>query len=278
MAMEPSRFSTHRPTNLYIWPVKHPRLVILLIHGLGEHAGRYAHVARFFNEHGIAVLAADLPGHGRAAGPRGHARGLKHLFQTVDQLMEEAARHYSGVPVVLYGHSMGGNVVLNYLLRRRPDVAGVIATSAWIRLPEPPPAVKVAAGRIMRYVWPSLALPNGLDPEAISRDPEVVRAYREDPLVHDKISAALGAGMLDAARYLDTWQGELAVPVLLMHGSADRLTAWQGSSEFAERANGPVTFQLWEGGYHELHNDPQKEQVLTAMIEWLEQKVLPSIG
>ena len=276
--MKHAQSSTDRPTNPCIWSVNDPRLVILLVHGLGEHAGRYAHVARFFNEHGIAVLAADLPGHGRAAGPRGHARGLKHLFQTVDQLMEEAARRYPGLPVVLYGHSMGGNVVLNYLLRRRPAVAGVIATSAWIRLREPPPALKVAAGRVMQYVWPSLALPNGLDPMAISRDPEVVRAYQEDPLVHDRISAALGAGMLDAARYLDTWQGELSVPVLLMHGSDDRLTAWQGSSEFAERANGPVTFQLWQGGYHELHNDLQKEQVLRAMLEWLEQQVLPSRG
>ncbi len=272
--MEPSQPSSNHPTNLYSWPVENPRLVILLVHGLGEHAGRYAHVARFFNEHGMAVLAADLPGHGRTSGPRGHARGLKHLFQTVDQLMEEAEKCFPGVPKVLYGHSMGGNVVLNYLLRRQPDVAGVIATSSWIRLPEPPPAAKVAAGRVMQYLWPSLALPNGLDPAAISRDPEVVRAYKEDPLVHDKISAALGASMLDAARYLDTWRGKVPVPVLLMHGSEDRLTAWQGSSEFAERADGPVTFQLWEGGYHELHNDLQQEEVLAAILAWLEQQVL----
>lgn len=265
---------SNEPSPLYQWPVEQARLALLLVHGLGEHAGRYAHVARFFNERGIAVLGIDMPGHGRSPESRGHARGLHHLFCRVEALRAQATRLFEGVPQVLFGHSMGGNVVLNYLLRRKPDVRAVIAASPWIRLPQPPPTIKVFAGRLMRYVWPSLALSNGLDPTAISGDPQVVEAYINDPLVHDRISAALGASMLDAAKFLDTYSGKVSVPLLLLHGSADRLTDWRGTSEFAERLEGPVTFQLWEGGYHELHNDLQKQQVLQAVYEWLDTRVL----
>ncbi len=262
------------PSPFRRWPVEQARLVLAIVHGLGEHAGRYAHVARFFNERGIAVLAADMPGHGHSPDPRGHARGLDHLLERVEELRAQATHLFPGVPQVLFGHSMGGNAVLNYLIRRKPAVRAVIATSPWIRLPQPPPAAKVFVGRLMRHIWPSLTLPNGLDPTGISRDPKVVDDYLRDPLVHDRISAALGASMLDAAKFLDTYSGQVHVPLLLLHGSADRLTDWRGTSELAERLEGPVTFQLWEGGYHELHNDLQKRQVLQAVYDWLQARVL----
>ncbi len=259
---------------LYHWPIASPSGVVLILHGLGEYGGRYAHVAQFFNERNLAAMAVDFPGHGHSPGPRGHARGLEHLFQYIDYLMQQATEHYPDVIKVLYGHSMGGNAALNYLIRKKPSIAALITSSAWIRLPQAPPIVKVLAAKVMRYIWPSLTLPNGLDVSGLSRDEDVVARYMTDPLVHDRISTALGASMLEAAQFLDQWQGSIDVPVLLIHGDADRITAYQGSFDFAERVRGPVTCQVWAGGYHELHNEPEKGKVLHSVYKWLERKVL----
>ena len=165
------------------------RGVLCIVHGMGEHSGRYAHVAEFFGKHGFATIADDHYGHGKSQGKRGHVASFEYFLEGVDNLLEEAEKTFPGIPKILYGHSLGGNIVLNYVTRKSPDLAGVVSTSAWLKLYMTPPRFKVWLAKKMDNIFPSYAENNGLDVTRISRDPEVVKKYKTDPLVHKKISA-----------------------------------------------------------------------------------------
>jgi alpha-beta hydrolase superfamily lysophospholipase len=164
---------------------------------------------------------------------------------------------------------LGGNLVLNYALRRRPRLAGVIATSPLLRLAFQPPAVKVTLGRIMNSLWPAFSQASGLETKALSRDPEVVRVYENDPLVHDHVSARMFMSFYQAGLWALEHAAEFPLPLLIMHGSADRLTSAEASREFADHVPGDCTFKLWDGLYHETHNEPQKQEVFNFLLTWL---------
>jgi alpha-beta hydrolase superfamily lysophospholipase len=250
-------------------PKPPPRDVVCLVHGLGEHSGRYAHVAEAFGLAGYATLALDQRGHGKTSGPRGQAPSFEAFMDDIGRLLQEADRRYPGLPQYLYGHSMGGSFVLNYVLQRRPRLAGVIASAPALETAFTPPAWKVAIGKLLVNWWPGLTLPNGLEVDSISRDPEVVRRYREDPLVHRRLSARLGLDLLRYGRWALDHAAEFSLPLLLMHGGADRLTSAQASREFAARAGEGCTLKIWKGFFHELHNEPEKELVLDYVVDWL---------
>lgn len=252
------------------WPAENPRAAILLIHGQGEHIGRYDHVAQWFNAKGIAVLGYDHQGYGRSEGRRGHAKNLEVLLNDVGQALDEIRRLYPGLPVFLYGHSMGGNIVLNYFFRRQPAVSGVIATGPWVRLAFEAPALKIMAGRLLRYLLPNLRLPNGLAVHFLSHDPQVVEAYQRDPLVHNLLSAGAGIALLEGANWLDRYAGASSVPLLLMHGGADKITSAPATRELAARLKGDITHREWPDLYHEIHNEKDKEAVFAYTLAWME--------
>ena len=247
--------------------------VVCLVHGLGEHSGRYEHLAAFLNQAGYALLAFDLRGHGKSGGQRGYAPSYEALLDDIARLLDEAANRYPDLPRFLYGHSLGGNLVINYALRRRPQLAGVIATGPFFRAAFEPPAWKLTLARIMYNLWPTLSLSNELDRQALSRDPEVVQAYDEDPLVHDRLTPRLTMDMFQAGLWALEHASELSLPLLLMHGSADRLCSVQASREFAARAGDRCTLKIWDGFYHEIHNEPEQEQVFEYLLEWLNSRV-----
>lgn len=246
-----------------------PTAVIALVHGMGEHAMRYKHVAEYFNQLNIAMVSIDHRGHGRSTGKRGHTPSYDALMHDLEILLKKTNEEYPGVPVILYGHSMGGNLVLNFLIRKKPMVKGAIVTAPYLRLAFEPPAWKVKLGKLSAGILPSLSQPTGLDSKAISRDEEVVRMYEKDPLVHDKITSAFFVNVHFAGPYAIEHAKEIEVPVLLMHGTADRLTSVEGSKEFASRAGNNVELKIWEGLYHELHNEPEKIEVLDYEANWL---------
>jgi alpha-beta hydrolase superfamily lysophospholipase len=167
---------------------------------------------------------------------------------------------------------MGGNLALNYALRRRPQLSGLIATGPWLRAAFDPPAWRVKIGRVLHTVAPGLPQPSGLDVTAVSRDAAVVRAYRDDPLNHDKISLRVYFSCYAAGLWALERAAEFPLPLLLMHGGADRLTSAAASREFAERVNGDCTFKLWDGLYHEIHNEPEQQQVFAAITAWLKER------
>lgn len=246
------------------------RGAVCLVHGIGEHVGRYAHVAEAFNAAGYALLAHDICGHGCSGGAKGHIESYADLLHDITHLLEETAQRYPALPHFLYGHSLGGNLVLNYALRNRPKLAGVIATGPQLRLAFEPPASKVFMARVMSRVYPAYSQATGLETAALSRDPEVVRAYENDPLVHDRISTRLYIeAIVEAAQWALDHAGEFSLPLLLMHGGADRLTSPEGSRAFAAKVRGDCTLKIWDGLYHEIHNEPEKDQVIGFMVNWL---------
>ncbi|MEM4409058.1 MAG: alpha/beta hydrolase [Candidatus Caldarchaeum sp.] len=247
-----------------------PKAVICLVHGLGEHSGRYEHVAEVLTATGYAILTFDLRGHGRSAGPRGHMPSFDAFMRDIDRLLLQAEIRYPAKPRFLYGHSLGGILVLNYALRRKPDLRGMVVTSPGLRTALEEQKAKVTLVRLLGSLFPSLALPSGLDPRTLSHDQTVVQAYIHDPLVHDKITLGFGKIMLDVIPWTFAHAHELSLPLLLMHGTDDALTYARGSEEFARLAGEKVTLKLWPGLYHELHNEPQKREVLQSMIEWLD--------
>jgi alpha-beta hydrolase superfamily lysophospholipase len=246
-----------------------PKALILLVHGLGEHAGRYKEWAQRFNNVGISFRSFDLPGHGNSAGKRGVMPPLDIIYNMFDDIIDGISADLDGVPLFLYGHSMGGGLVLNYLIERKPSVRGAIVTSPWIRLTEEPPKSKLLLATIAKKIMPGLTQPSGLNSDSLSHDPEVVAAYRNDPLVHGMISAGLFASMTAAAAETLERASEISIPILLAHGRDDMATSPAGSVDVA--GSTPLaTLKLWEGGYHELHNDLVKDEHFTFIIEWIE--------
>jgi acylglycerol lipase len=251
-------------------PAEGTRAVVALVHGLGEHSGRYAHVASALAAAGYALVAFDLRGHGCSEGQRGHAPSWETLLDDVGILLRESASRFPERPVFLYGHSFGGNLVLSYILRRKSQLAGAIVTDPVLRTAFQPPAWKIKLGETLYSLWPTFALGNELDPKGLSHDPNVVSAYVNDPLVHNRVSARMAMDMLRAGEWAIAHAGELTVPLLLMHGASDPVCSPQASQEFAQSAaQGACTLKLWDNLYHEIHNEPEQGLVFQSMIDWL---------
>ncbi len=244
---------------------------IALVHGLGEHIWRYQHVAAAINTAGYSLVGIDLPGHGRSGGPRGHS-SYDLILDEIDHLLGETKKRYPGAPTFLYGHSLGGALVLYYALKQRPALRGVIATSPGLLPGDPVPEAKVLLAKIMSRIAPAFTLENGLDLNNLSEDAAVITTYKSDPLVHSRVSALLGRDLLAKGAWIQANAGHFPLPLLLMVGSADHLISPQAVADFAQAVPvDKITYKVWEGLYHETHNSPQKQQVLQYLIDWLNQ-------
>ena len=250
-------------------PKGRPKGVLALVHGLGEHCGRYAHVGAALADKGYALLGFDLRGHGKSGGQRGHTPTYDTLLNDITVFLQQVEERYPDLPRFLYGHSLGGSVVLNYALKRKPDLHGVIATAAWLKLAFTPPAAKVMLGKLMNNIAPGFTQANGLDTTALSRDSEVVSNYVNDPLVHNKISARMFIGIYENGLWALEHAAEFPLPLLLMHGTNDQIISVEGSKEFAAKMGSKATLKLFNGLYHEIHNEPEKAEVFKEMVDWL---------
>ena len=250
-------------------PDKNPKAVVSLLHGLGEHSGRYAHVGKALTDAGFVLAGFDLRGHGKSGGPRGHTPSYDALMDDTDMFIDLIAGRYPGSPRFLYGHSLGGNLVINFGLRRKAELVGVISTGPWLQLAFQPPTSKVLLGKMMNNILPGFSQASGLETAALSRDPAVVEAYVNDPLVHDRISARMFVNLFDSGLWVLDHATEFPLSLLLMHAGADRITSVEASSQFAASAGDKVTLRIWDGLYHEIHNEPEQERVFTFMIEWM---------
>jgi len=250
-------------------PGENLRAVIILVHGIGEHIHRYDHWAAMFNKEEIGFVGVDLPGHGLSDGTRGDIKNYNLLREMIDILIKSCNKTFPGCPIYLYGHSLGGGIVLDYLLRRKPKIKGAIVTSPYLRLAFEPPKIKLVLASVMKHLLPGLIQPTGLNADQLSHDKAVVEKYKTDPLVHGKISVRLYSESAEAANYSLTHASELKVPTLILHGSDDLILSVEGSREFAGKAN-MVELKIWEGGYHELHNEPFKDEVFKYIMNWIE--------
>jgi len=245
------------------------RGVVVLVHGKGEHSGRYRHVAESFAADGMAVLAFDQLGHGRTEGKRGHADSYEELMDGIDRLLEEANARYPGTPIFLYGHSMGGNIMINYVLRRQPRLAGAIATGPWLKLAESGrPLPLEILSRLTRQMKRRREQSPPL-PTYLTTDPAMLARLAADPLGHGQFSAKLFFAIRKAGLWALEHTDELSVPMLILHGGDDTVTSLEASRQFAERAGSLCAFQEWPGLRHELHNELRREEVFAAVQAWM---------
>ncbi len=253
-----------------VWePEEKARAVLVLVHGLGEHIQRYQHVADKLNARGIALLGFDQQGHGRSGGKRGVINSTEGLMEDITRAVTLTKEMYPGLPIFLYGHSMGAVEVLYYGLNGPEIPTGIIATSPSLDTASMSAAQR-ALVRLLKNVLPGLAVNNGLPIDGLSRYAVSNQAYRDDPLVHPKASVRLAAFMMEAAENVMGRTSEWDVPLYLAHGSDDPICPVNGSDQFAQRLGNKVTYKRWDGLYHETHNEPEKDVVIAAMLDWVE--------
>jgi alpha-beta hydrolase superfamily lysophospholipase len=258
------------------WSPANVKAVVCLVHGFAEHSGRFAHVAERLGKDGYAVLAFDQFGHGRTTGPRGYSPSLDASLDSIGILLTEAEKRFPRLPKFLYGHSMGGNMVLNYILRRKPKINGAVATAPWLKLGFDPPAIKLMLAKVMKNIYPKWPEKADLDTNAISRDKEEVRKYENDPLVHNTARAGTFFDTYNAGLWAIDHAAELTIPVIILHGTDDKLISHSGSEQFAAKAPPALlTFKSLPGYYHEIHNEPaaDREKVFVEIVTWLNSKI-----
>jgi lysophospholipase len=244
--------------------------VIVLVHGVGEHSGRYDHVVTRLVDAGYAVHALDHRGHGRSDGPRAFIEDMDHAVADVDTLVDRAVAAHPDVPVFMLGHSMGGLIALRYALAHQDRLAGLVLSAALAQL-NPVPKPLELVGRALSVIAPRAPL-IAIDPELVSRDPAVVAAYRSDPLVHHgKIPARTAAQIADAVERLPSAVGAITVPTLILYGTADELCPPAGSVMLGERIGaGDLIVTAYDGLFHEILNEPERERVFDDIVGWLD--------
>lgn len=251
-----------------------PKAIITLVHGLGEHIGRYDHVAKFFNLNQISVYGFDHRGHGKSSGKRGHIGDSQDFIDDIDTLIETAKKENPDVPVILYGHSMGGNMVLFYTLKKKPEIQGVICTSPGLGTGTPVPPAKLMLAKILKTLMPSMTMDNGLDVNNLSRNPQVVKAYQEDPLVHPMVSTKLAMDMFSNGDWIIENADKFDLPLLLLQGEKDHIVNLEKTKLFASKvSSSKINFNIFPELYHELHNEFEQEQVLQYILNWINKQV-----
>ena len=261
------------------WSRPRPLASVVISHGFGEHSGRYGVLVEKLVAAGFAVTRYDLRGHGKSGGKRGHAPSYETYLDDLVEVINYAREQWPALPMFLFGHSMGGGLVLNYVLRR--DVAsikGVIATGPWLRLAFQPPAWKTKLAQVIAGILPGLSMPTNLDAHRLSHDPSIAKAVENDHLMNHVISAASFMGCVGAGVYALANANNWRLPLLLMHGGDDAITDIKASEAFfAAVPDGDKTFKAWPGMYHEILHEIDAEPVYQTIIDWLNQRVIEKV-
>jgi acylglycerol lipase len=248
-----------------------PKAVVMLVHGLGEHSGRYGHVADRLTAAGYAVHALDHRGHGKSEGKRVFVKSYDEFMADLIQFRGYIEARHPGRPLFVLGHSMGGNLAVGHALDHQAGIAGLALSGPALAVSDALSPVQIKIFKLIAKVAPG-ARPEGLDANAISRDPAVVEAYRADPLVYTgKMSAGIGAALIGAMERFPARYPSLALPLLIMHGTDDQLADISGSKALeAGAVNADVTTHYYERLYHEIFNEPEQAQVLDDLVAWLD--------
>lgn len=238
---------------------------VVLVHGLGEHSGRYDKLIKILNNAGFALYTFDWPGHGKSGGKRGHAT-IEQAMEIIDSIIEEI-----GEKPFIFGHSLGGLTVIRYAETRPNRIQGLMASSPALAKSPKTPSFMVPLAKVLGTLIPTITLSNGLDPKFLSRNKEAVKKYVEDELVHDRISAALGKSVFENMKKAHQEAEKIKVPVLLLIGTADIITPPEGAIKFFERLKvEDKSIKKFNGAYHEIFDDPEwGEEFHDTIVKWL---------
>jgi len=270
-------FNGARDASVYwqCWqPDTAPGALLLIAHGAGEHSARYEELASFFTDQGYVVAALDHPGHGNSAGTYGHIERLEDLVETLEIFRCRLRAEYPKLPFFLIGHSMGGLVSCLYLLRQQQDFVGCVLSGPAIKSEIKPPFLQLLLIRFLSMVAPKTRVLQ-LEASGVSRDPAVVEAYINDPLVnHDKMTARMVAELFGGMHRIQAEAKKITLPLLLLHGAEDVMASPEGSRFLYENAGSQDKhIEIFPGVYHEIFNEPEREAIFTDVVEWCDSRL-----
>ncbi|MEO1124227.1 MAG: lysophospholipase [Cyanobacteria bacterium J06639_16] len=268
-----TRLTTARGLDLHcrVWRSRQPTLgVLVLVHGLGEHLGRYDSVATALNQAGITVAGFDLPGHGRSAGQRGHINHWQDYRQSLQQFVTVMATQFPSAPLFLMGHSLGAMIALDFAMQDWFPLQGLIISGTPLVPTSVQSPIKVLVVRLLSPIFPRLSLKTGVQPAALSRDRMLLERDRQDALIHNVATLRWGAEMLDAIARIKANPNKISHPVLMMHGDCDTISAIAGAQTFFDAIPAAdKTFNIYPGSHHEPHNDLDADQVMSDLTDWI---------
>lgn len=268
--------SDHTDRYRRTWLPLEPKRVLILVHGFAEHLGRYDEMAMYFARRGFAVHGYDQLGHGRTPGPRGHADRFDRLLEDLSRFIDLVALDHPNLPITLLGHSMGGLVVAATAALHHPPVDRIVLSGALLRLGGGGlrQSASLMAARLLSAVTPRFGIATGLDAAGISRDPEVVRRYREDPFVKDRMSVRFAAGLNQMVERVAASAGSVERPMLILHGAEDWIASPLGSQQFFAGLNPQVAeasdLRVYPELRHEIFQEPEREEVWRDILDWLD--------
>ena len=277
-------FNSHDNLSLYaqIFTAEcKPKAAIIIVHGYGEHSGRYQQWAEKFVKHGYFVLAFDLRGHGLSEVRQGYRLSYYKFLKDLSVVCEKAGSLFPEIPKIIYGHGFGGNLVINYLISGTSCLDGMIVSSPWLEAEFDIPRLKLLFGGLFKNIVPRFIIRMNIHPENLSRDPEHVQNIMKDPLIRHQIPIRLlfeiNAAGIRASRSIY----KINLPMLVMHGTDDKITSFKASKDFVMNSSNQTTFREWAGYYHELHNDIDADEVFNFVTGWLDKnfnKQVPEIN
>lgn len=258
----------------YWQPEDDSRALILVVHGAGEHGGRYEPLATYFTARGYAVAAFDHPNHGRSEGRYGHVDRFDDFLETLALFQKQVVQDFPGLPLVLLGHSLGGLISTIHLLDHQNEFAACVLSGPAIKTDIEPPPLQMFIIRLLSAITPKLGV-LALDPNGVSRDPAEVEKYVNDPLVnHGKMTARKVAELFRAMALVQSRVEEIKLPMLILHGGEDPMTAPSGSQFLHDHiSSAEKQLTIYPGLYHEIFNEPEREQVFADVLQWLDTRI-----
>lgn len=254
---------------MHSWsPAEQAKGMIIIVHGLGEHGGRYIRLAPHIARQGFRVIAFDLPGHGRSPGKRGAIESYDSLLDELSFAIEHARELARSIPVYLFGHSMGGNLVLNYILRRSGLPDAVVASSPMLISPKEPKGLMNWIARMAERVAPNYSIAAGFESKQLMDDPVEQEILDNDPFFHRRVTLRLGKALVDSGKWAMENASRTSIPLLITHGLDDRVTLPEGSKRFAAGAGPMCQLKLLEGHLHESFRDQRRQQVIQLYLDF----------
>jgi alpha-beta hydrolase superfamily lysophospholipase len=273
MAQEQDQFSSRTGASIYyrVWSPEQPKACIVVVHGLAEYSGRYERFAEVMNASDYTVCALDLPGHGRSAGRPGYIDQFSDYLDAVEDFLARIKRSQGDIPLFLLGHSLGGLIASSFILHHQKAFNGLILSGPAIQPTAPPPRIQVVTVRLLAKIAPQLGVMQ-LDANGVSRDPAEVKRYVEDPFIyHGKVSARSVAELFAAMQVIQNRAAEISLPLLILHGGADAMTAPAGSTFLHDKVSSTdKTLHIYPGLYHEIFNEAEREEIFAQVTDWLD--------
>ena len=254
----------------YSWlPDQKINAAIGIIHGLGEHSNRYNDFAKYFCDKGFGIYSIDLRGHGLSEGKRGHINNFNTLLDDSEEMFIQIRKRNLNIPMIMFGHSLGGCIALNYLCQKKSkEIELAIISSPWLKTVIEPPKFLLLIQKLLSKLFPNLTLNNRLNPKDLSKDTSVVENYIKDPLVHGRISIKMFSEVNKSIRKIETESKRIDIPILLIHGKKDKIISYKGTENVAKKIK-YSNLKLWEKVFHEPHNDYEKNQILEYYFNFI---------